>query len=242
MAPENILDKIKKLMDLEQGARDIGSLEEANNAAEKVRMLLLKHNLEMADISLHVRGDKALIDKFNFEDISPKKNEGQWILALYNTLAKYNLCTAVTRNRKRINGLGETEQLRFAILVGTKTNVEVVRILALRLEERIRIFEKQSWKEHGWKHKNKNAYRRAYFMGAVNGLDMQLWEAQRKEKQEQDGVYALVVQTEKDLNDALANLFSNIKHGKRVMRLSNEEALHRGYRDGNNMAMGEGLN
>ena len=53
MSPESIIEKVQKLLRLQKGAEDIGSLEEAANAAEKVQTLLLKHNLEMADISAH---------------------------------------------------------------------------------------------------------------------------------------------------------------------------------------------
>lgn len=242
MAPENILDKIQKLLDLKEGAIQIGSLEEAANAAEKARKLLLKYNLDMADVSLHTRKDQMTIDKHHFGDTSPKKNEGEWILSLYHTLSKYNLCKVVinTYHGRDYHG-NRTQPMKTVVIIGTKTNVEVVRVLALRMEERIRTFERIAWAKDRHKHKNRKAYRRAYFLGAVSGIGGQLYNAQIREKRENSMVTSLVVQNDKDLNEAIKNLFGDLGKAPKKKPLSNIEGYYKGMQDGRQMPTGESL-
>jgi len=241
MAPENVLDKIQKLLDLEQGARNIGSLEEAANAAEKVQRLLTKYNLEMSDVSMHIRKDSMDINKFAFEDVTNAKNEGQWIHSLYSMLANHNYCKLVRTISHKWDPTKGNVRVTYANLVGTKTNVEVVRKLALRLEERIRTFEREAWRKDQHMHKNRNAYRRAYFMGAVQGLNHQLEYIKQQEMQENVNVRSLVVQNERQLQEAMANLFSNLTDARRKRALSNGAAGARGFDDGLNMPTGESI-
>jgi len=238
MAPENVLEKIQKLLDLQSGAEKIGSLEEANNAAEKVQRLLTKYNLGMADVNLHSTKNGFDIKKFDFTDIQKKKNEGEWIFALYNALSRINYCHLVIVQRYILNqGI-----VNYGVIVGTKTNVGVVRKLSLRMEERVRTFEKEAWKSEGHlRYKNRNAWKRAYFMGAVQGLKHQLEEAREREKRENTQVNTLVVQNDKQLREALGRIFPNLTSKGKKRSLSNEEALRRGYHDGRNMPTGEHL-
>lgn len=47
-----IIEKLRKLIAMEQSARSIGSLAEAEAFASKVQELLSKHKLEMSEIEL----------------------------------------------------------------------------------------------------------------------------------------------------------------------------------------------
>ncbi len=241
MAPENILEKIQKLLNLKEGAEEIGSFEEAKNAASQVQKLLMKYNLDMADIQLHGIKDKISIDKFNFEDVSPAKNEGMWILGLYSVLSKQNFCRLVIHQSRTYKN-DKPYIRKYAVIVGTKVNVGVVREMGQRMEERIRTFERVAWAKDRHNHKNRNAYRRAYFVGAVSGLNMQLELNKAKEMQQNIQINALVVQTEKDLENAMANLFENLTQGRRKRGVSNAAAYHQGQADGRQMPTGQGLN
>lgn len=238
MAPENILEKVQKLLDLQVGAIKIGSLQEAQNAAEKVQRLLTKYNLEMADVELHSTKNGFDIKSFNFDDIRNKKNESKWIFQLYHTLCFFNYSRFVITNRfdSEKHGYYQT-----GVIVGSKMNVEVVRKLGLRLEERIRTFEKEAWKKNGiGKYKNRNAWKRAYFMGAVKGLTYQLRRARDEEEKENSRVTALVIQNEQELMDALTRIFPNLIHKKgKSTQLSNSEAYYKGFRDGADMSIRE---
>lgn len=238
MAPEDVLTKIQKLLDLQEGAKAIGSLEEAANAAEKVQRLLTKHNLEMADVSLHTQKDSTTIDRYEFEDSATKKNEGKWILQLYNVICRNNYCRLVVTKKFSID---LDKVIEIPVVVGTKLNVEVVRKLALRLEERIRTFESQAWQRDKYFNKNRNAYRRAYFLGAIMGIDKQLKIAREREMQENNNVRALVVQNDEELQRAMNMLFGNLGRPQKRRELSNHQAIRKGYSDGLNMSTGESI-
>ena len=80
---KSIIEKVQKLLSLQKGAEVIGSLKEAANAAEKVQTLLLKYNLEMADISAYDPDREQKIGRAIYRDVYAKKNEGKWIYRLY---------------------------------------------------------------------------------------------------------------------------------------------------------------
>ena len=237
MTTESILEKIQKLLELQNGAEAIGSLEEANNAAEKVQRLLTKYNLDLADVSLHTQKNSSDIGKFDFQDAENKKNEGQWIFALYNGIAKHNFCRCVIR-RFHQNGMKKG----YVTIVGSAVNVDVVRSLSIRMEERIRTFESRAWKNEGqFYEKNRNAFRRAYFMGAAAGLEAQLRKAKEREMQENVKVNTLVIQNDAELEKRMMELFSNLTQARSTGNLKSRQAMSKGYRDGLNMPTGESI-
>lgn len=57
-----IIEKLRKLIAMEQSARSIGSLAEAEAFASKVQELLSKHKLEMSEIELDEQEESDPID------------------------------------------------------------------------------------------------------------------------------------------------------------------------------------
>lgn len=95
--PESILDKIKKLQLHADSAKNIGSHEEAAAFAAKVAELLLKYNLDMADIKL---ADSSTIEEdiskglFNPADhgIKQRKTRVEWQEMLASSVARAHFC------------------------------------------------------------------------------------------------------------------------------------------------------
>ena len=239
MAPQPILEKLSKLIEFQKGAEKIGSLEEAANAAEKVQALLIKHNLEMADLSTFAPKDKQEIGKMQYRDIFAQKNEGKWIYSLYNVLAAHNFCKLVLSSFFDIK-LRKTNQ--FVVLVGKKDNVETVRFLGDQLENRIRMLEKKAWGSKPlFVNEKRNTFRRGYFQGAVWGIDKQLKLAKEKAMANNTNVYALVKTSDNQLNDAMQKLFTNLREGRQSRGSSSTMGTTLGFQDGLNMNINKGV-
>lgn len=241
MTDENktIIERVQKLLEFQKGAEVIDSLEEAANAAEKVQKILFKYNLEMADVTRHSPEKKSAMGKASYREVSAKKNEGQWIYSLYTVLAQHNFCQVILTYYRMGNG----KRNRYVNLVGTRENVQVVKFLAEQLESRIRVLEGRTWNAEGkYFEEKRNAFRRAYFLGACQGIDSQLDEAKCRAMQESEQVTALVVQTDKQLKEAVALIFPDLLKSRRMRRPSADVGGSLGYRDGKGMNINRGIN
>lgn len=227
----NILERIQKLLNLQQGAEAVGSLHEAELAAVRVHEILLKYNLDMADVTGYVKPETSQINRFDEEGIINPKNEGKWIHTLYHVLCKHNFCKMVINS-------GRTEH-PYAILIGTKVNVESVKFLADQLENRIRIAEKDGWKRN-FSSEKRNAFRRGFFLGAVRGIDDQLRLKKLQEEANNNKVTALVLSVDKKLNTFMENEFHNLKPGK-AARTTARLGVSMGYEQGRSMNINNGI-
>lgn len=239
MTKESIIEKVQKLLDLQKGAEAIGSLEEAANAAEKVQRLLLKHNLEMSEVSAHDPDKEQKMGRARYEEIYAKKNEGQWIYRLYSVLAKHNFCYVIMTN---FYHLEQKKMNKFINLIGTKENVQVVRFLADQLELRLRDLEVKAWHNREiWMGEKRNAFRRAYLMGACTGINAQLQYAKDKMMEESKKVHALVLANDLKLEEAISHFFPKLGTGRRTKGYSAHGAGMQGYQDGKNMQINKGM-
>jgi len=165
---EKIKDKIRKLLALQKSATNIGSLEEAQNAAAQIRKLSIKYNIDAAAIEKEMdkKEDEVRIGVqriFVHEIIPYNKTHGTWLTSLYNVVAKYNFC-------KVINITGDVD-LVVIDLWGDEWNVEIVKDLSFNYAKQVIELEKKRWKSHGEPMGEKrNSFRRAYYNGAVIGL------------------------------------------------------------------------
>ena len=235
----HIINKIKKLLELQKSAESIGSLEEAANAALKVQAILLKYNLEIADVESQQTKRKSAIEKVSMPNIKTKKNESEWIINLYEIVASYNFGFVVTTTRID-NRTGC--KYKFINLVGTKDNIDVIIFICSQLEYQIRNLEGKSWAEHNDGIRKRNSYRRGYFDGAVVGIHHKLEEAQAIAMSKNNQVTALVIDHNKRIKEELPNLFQNLKFTDKASREKKDYvATLNGYRDGKNINIHQGL-
>jgi len=227
-----LLEKIQKLLRLQQGAEAIGSLEEAKNAATRVTELLLKYNLDLEDVTGFVKPDEKDIRRFNEREIENPKNEGQWIFKLYNTISKFNFCKMVVTQPHG----GKP----WISLIGTKVNVEAVKFIADQLESRIRTAEKKAWSINTSTEK-RNAFRRGFFSGAVTGIYNQLEEKRNLEARANAKVTALVLSHDFKMKSFLDNEFGPLTNVRRTSRLSAVNGHHLGYQEGRSMNINKGV-
>ncbi|MBR1527003.1 MAG: DUF2786 domain-containing protein [Prevotella sp.] len=89
--PEKILERIRKLLRLQEGAEKIGSEGEAYAAAQGVHRLLTEYNLSMSDIKDEdgkVTMNIGESDKINYDS----EYGSRWRRWIMTTIAKYNYC------------------------------------------------------------------------------------------------------------------------------------------------------
>jgi hypothetical protein len=234
---DKIHDKIKKLLALAKGAEDIGSIEEAANAAAQVQKLLLKYNLELSEIDLEERKHSIENDMYNLKDIHGwNKNQGNWLTLIYFRVSTYNFCKTIG-----IGTPGKYCDPRVQIF-GEKHNIEIVLDLCLSLISQIKALEGKRWKELQGQITDKRAtFRRSYFQGCVDGINQRLYEEREANKKEWTGTTGLVVQNDKALDLAIKEKYGdNLKSSTRRQSKS-MAGYSNGVKDGKAMGTKRGV-
>lgn len=226
-AKDKILSKIAKIMEL-AGRGDPG---EAENAATKAQELLLKFNLTEQDVSgFAQRQEIGLIHKtFDLGKVW-KRNEGKWLFSLYSSVSQFNLCKTIYRASKNCNSV---------YLIGTEMNVELVAFMVDQLIPRLRTIEKNQWHlYHGYD--KRNTFRRAFLMGAVQGIFMQLQKQAERFIAYEDRAHALIILNKKLIDEYTRRQWNNLRDAK-SSRYSSYEGAKRGRKVGQNISLHKGI-
>jgi DNA-binding FrmR family transcriptional regulator len=228
--PERIIERIRKLLDMQYGAEKIGSLHEAENAAARIQEILFKYNADLSDIDLEKNENKISENQISIAT-QVKRIEGQWVSLLYNVIAKGNLCRAICH---QVRG-GEI----FAVsLIGNRVNIEITQYTVEQLIPRIRIMAKRSWDHYNGGEK-KNAYMRGFYKGAVHGINYKL-EEQKKSMMQEQSISALVKREDAALENYINGNHQDLKTSK-SNPLSAQDGLHRGFQAGKDIEINKGL-
>lgn len=246
---EKVIRQIKALLQLSEKQGDAGSIAEAESAAAKATQLMLEYNLEMHQLG----GDKSDIDGVRAKiNDRQNKTDGDFVLRMYSCIAQFNFCKVIHfTNKKDLGSVG---------IIGTKVNMEMVCYISDQLIERLKILEKQKWKQ--WEvftDQKRNAFRRGYYQGAVDGIQYKLHLQREYEKQQQEIIAgerrlaqgftegsenSLILFSDK--NSQLIQEFIDSQIGeldparkKRILKAQDAKGL--GYRDGKNMDINKGL-
>jgi len=237
---DSLKKKIQKLLALQESAAKIGSIEEAANATEKIRALLMKHNLDLYSIQKEGKEEEIEQSMLYPEELSPK-TEGDWVKYLTHVIARHNMCEAI--------GTGRARGIMY--IIGKPSNVEIVHYLIEQLINRIRPMGRKAFTEYNGFEK-RNTFLRGYYRGAVKGIDYQLDLAGARERNhaEQDrkqsliGTTALMTQhmlarNKQEIEAYLKKNFK-IKLG-RTSSLSSSSGRAQGFEAGKSMNINKGL-
>lgn len=165
MKKDNLINKIKNLLDL---AEDENSQHEAEAAAKKAQALIMKYNIEEAELR---QGDEATIEESLFHLWKIKnKSEGVWVRNLFHSVAKFNFCKIIIAKRWTD---GELKEVLY--ILGEKDNIELVKYLSTQLVHRFRSVRKKEWKQYEGG-ESYHVFRRGFFKGAVRGVYEKLEE------------------------------------------------------------------
>ncbi len=224
---EKVIDKLRKLQALHEGAVNIGSEAEANSVASKIQNLLLKYNLALVDIIDKADSDIREVTQENVSGYTYKHIGGQWEKMLYETLCEYNFCKVLIRGRSSYKNL---------ILIGDKHNVETVKWLKNMLTIRFLFSASENFKKRSDKTSSRGKFFRSYLFGSVLGLYTKLDEQFNKDKAEYgERLNQLVLYNDRAIELYCKEHFEHIGvANSRRNLLTDFEAQKMGYKDGYN--------
>ena len=178
-----ILSRIRKLQALADSSQN-DNVHQAAAAAAKIQSLLLQYNLTLEDVPLGVKEESGY-ENFVHEIHGSRRND-QWRIRLLSSICRNNFCKLILHGRTRTVGI-----------VGRTQNIEVVMYLYAYLwREVIRLA----------KIYNVNGERAVHIdfcSGAVKTLSERLQEQRRQDTASYPTTTALVVQTDKELAEAV---------------------------------------
>lgn len=228
---EKLVEKIQKLLAKQESANEVGNLEEANAFALKVSELLLKHNLSMFDIKDTKR--KNDVTHSIHKDITAKKNEGSFIFGLYHTICQFNFCKIIILSRSD----GE-----YAMLIGTPSDVEVVRFIGDQLNSKFRFAAKKAFatnKVYGIK---KGKFIRDFLKGAVSGLYFKYYEMRKNAVGDNPNINALVLSRDGQIEQVKKEIFQDKELVTNKQRKVDDNiASNLGFKTGKEVDINKGL-
>lgn len=232
--PQEIIDRLKKLFALEEGALSIGSIHEAEVASLKAQELLLKWNLEKSDLK---QEEQKIVNRILEIGKLYKKCFGDYIPFLVNGLAQYNLCKAVLLSSNR------GKEFERIIIFGERNNLEILEFLIFQLKEKIEKLAKLKYKALLLE-SNPNSFYRAFCSGAVGGLIDKLRKELEKFKDHDLNCSALVLSNKEQLKDAKNKYFDDWGKFKisKPNKLSDSDGFLHGWISGQNLDINKGLN
>lgn len=221
--PVNILEKIRKLMRLKEGAEQINSEGEAYQAANAIHRLLTEYNLSMSDIGNG--DDKEVLGVGQSEKIRFSSEFGnRWRRVILQTIAENNYCEGfIVRGSEKM------------ILVGSDDNVAVCIELFKYLTQNFRTLANQRYIDAAASNPIlvfkdvKRTWYRSYLEGCAIGLMNNF--RNRKVESEEKGL--MVLHKEK-INDYVTNRYGHVEHAKaRTSNMDmNPDAFWTGVNDG----------
>lgn len=231
--PENIADKIRKLLALKDGTSNPN---EAANAAARIQDLLLKYNLDLEDIGDKIT-KKVIISQYVSGEALEGNNEGKWRKLLIFAIAKYYLCTPLAYTKK-----GSIEGV---YLIGEEINTQLTMYAHEQLVSKIKELGKNSFREYEGTEK-RNAFLRAYYVGCVEGIKLKLKAQSESIKVQDPKMGAMVLSKNHAINDYLQErgIVPKPMNGQALSGngYSANDARVRGMKDGMNLNINAGLN
>lgn len=217
--PQKILDKIKKLKSLSEGAAKINSIQEAEAATLLMNNLLTKYNLSLMDID-DSDNSKPSIKIERSDLISVQNPYGRlWKERLLMTLCMYNYCKVIGASYK-------------VFVLGTKVNTTAVIDFFYTLQS-VYLHNGKEHYDRDKKHfkggrlteKYKRKYITSYLLGCSIGLSVKLQEIRSQE------CTAVAIRHDELISDYIAENL-NLKSKTIKQPKTNESAYMKGFVDG----------
>lgn len=225
---ESILNKIRKLKALSEGAANINSIAESESAALAVNRLLTKYNLSIFDIE--ETSDKTSITIEQSDLISVQNQYGrQWKERLLMVLCRFNYCKVIACSYK-------------VFILGTQINTVTVVDLFNSLQsvyihnaKKSYDNDKQSFRGGKLTEKYKRKYITSYLLGCSIGLSVKLEDIKSTE------CTALTLKHD-GLIDEYIN--ENLKVKRKPLKAAKtiDSAYTKGYHYGKNSSLNKTIN
>lgn len=228
--PQSVIDKIRKLQALSEGAAKVNSLAESEAAALAVNKLLTKYNLSLLDIEKNAPEENEASNIIRSDYISVMNTFGrQWKEQLLQVLCKFNYCRVIISSHK-------------VFLLGTDLNTAAVISLYNMLQKAYLHAGKQSYESAKITYKGGKLTQRymrkyitSYLLGCSIGLNVMLDKIQSQQCRQ------LVVFHDKHINDYIDKNMS-IKTVKRPVKKTIDSAYTRGFMKGMTTELNKHIN
>ena len=194
---------------------------EAAAAAAKLQEILLKYNLDMEDLE---EESPDVGDKYVKEDLELGATSGNminWRRILLSGIARSLMCAAF--------GYQGTPKM---VIVGQRHNIEIVRHFYDYLSSEISRIGNATWeaarvktREHG------RSWKSSFYNGAVDVVIQRLEEKYQQVSERDSHTRALVLRSERDLDDAVGNLIGRVRKNT-VRQKYSKSGYSRGARAG----------
>lgn len=236
---EHILNKLRKLMDLQNSARECGQEGEANAAAAGISRLLAEYDLTLQDIPDEIKPvDPIGIERIEYQF---KYRQYRWYWDLLDVVAEHNNCTVIRTRDYKYGNVTET----YYQIIGRKKNREVVLYLISFLAHKfIHIGRSKypAWKmkhirETGTAASAMGIFMKDFLSGCVIGVDEKFKE--EKKNLPQDKLNALVLANKTEIEEFMKDM--NVKDARSRSSQMNERIVAEGYKTGKNVEIQQGL-
>lgn len=235
-----IIEKIIKLMEKADSAKEIGSIAEAEAFAAKAQKLLAEYNLTKADLTK----EEAAAEIYHVE--MPSKVPGiggRSSLNIMAVIARFNWCRAYT--------YGKTSENKM-IIVGSPENIEVCQYIHSQLIIAFITIGNKEYKNYKenfepWMNERTgkpvgfDTYMRTFFAGAADGLSTKLREEREEFMKANESSTAIIRTNEVVIKDYVAAKWGGSGKGRRQNYDDSAGAYSKGVQAGKSAKIHKGV-
>lgn len=230
--PERILERLKKILALEKGEKELGNTNAAEAAGKMAQQLILQYNIDIGTLE---EGERITIEEevIQWGELTNKK-EGKWVETLYIRISKLNLCDIILIKRSKAMWI-----------IGKEVNIMLVKYFVEQLIMKIRSIEKIAWKEYekdSWQMdepEKRNAFRRGFYEGAVIAIINKLWEQKESMIKEFSNLPVIIKENEVEIKTLYRN--HNIEMKKARGGSASRDGTALGYIKGKELELNKGI-
>lgn len=230
MTIEKVMEKVRRMLAI--AARENTNPHEAAVAATKAQELMFQYHLKSEDI-IHDGGarPKAEIDFALFYYASFNKTHETWREALLKAVGDNNFAQVILTGPK---------DMRSCVIVAREVDIEYFKYLYVYLSETIERLAISTRQAEGL-HIPKVKWDDAFCAGAVHSIRITM-EEQRRADMNRDGGMALVLRSDKDVEEKFNELYPKQIMPRSRKRNINSHALAAGLREGAKVAINKVIN
>ena len=234
---DSIIDRIKKLLRLSTSS----NVNEASNAAAKAQELIDRYKLDMAQVQVENPKEPGEQIEDDTNGIPCGQRNITWHWHILSSLCDANTCRAWSNYK--FNRLTNKTHREYR-LVGTKTNIEIVKYMYAYLVAEIERLSAHEMK-FGQGKGNGKTWSNNFKIGAAIAIQDKLAATHKKVKQDYVGTQALAIiqKSEHDLTQYYEDLAKRLglKSGASFSVRHDPSAREAGYKAGSNIHLGAAL-
>ena len=245
---DKIKERLQKILKHQKSAEEIGNLEEAATFATKAQELMAKYNIENFKVRDERPADAIGSSLVNLNEMHKwSKVQGDWMMKMYSTVARFNFCKIVisdyTEWPKGPDGYTDFTKRGIKThriwVLGEPLNIEMVKHISVQLIERLKVLQRQAWKDYTG-YEKKGTFKRGYFLGAVVAIGNKLYAQQEESKKQYEGMTGLIKLTDIAIQDKMREMFGELK-ARSSRGTKSSTGFHKGIEDGRKLDIHKGM-